>query len=99
MNQIASSSSGETQWSLEAISAISFSLVGFFALVLVLSTFLLWKSKASPDYVVKVFVVISVIATGAILLIAGYSNEQLTPIIGLFGAIVGYVLGKDSSQK
>ena len=31
----------------------------------------------------------------ALLLVVGYSNEQLTPIVGLFGAIAGYLLGKD----
>lgn len=32
----------------------------------------------------------------SLLLVVGYSNDQLTPIVGLFGAIAGYLLGKDS---
>jgi hypothetical protein len=32
-------------------------------------------------------------------MVVGYSNEQLTPIIGLFGAVAGYLLGKDPGRS
>ncbi len=32
----------------------------------------------------------------ALLLGMGYSNKQLTPNVRLFGAIAGYLLGKDA---
>ena len=40
--------------------------------------------------------VLAILAFSALLLVVGYSNEQLTPIIGLFGAIAGYLLGKET---
>ena len=34
----------------------------------------------------------------SILLVTGYNKDQLTPIVGLFGAISGYLLGKESES-
>jgi len=40
--------------------------------------------------------VVIIVGLSALLLVAGFSNDQLTPIVGLFGAIAGYLLGKES---
>ena len=37
-----------------------------------------------------------IVGLSALLLVAGFSNDQLTPIVGLFGAIAGYLPGKES---
>jgi hypothetical protein len=63
---------------------------------MIMAMLLLWRSRAQPHQVLRVFGILTIVALSALLLVVGYSNEQLTPIIGLFGAIAGYLLGKDS---
>jgi hypothetical protein len=41
---------------------------------------------------------LGIISILGLLLIVGYSNERLTPIIGLFGAIAGYLVGRDPAR-
>jgi len=36
-----------------------------------------------------------IIVAGLFLIVAGYSDSQIAPVIGLLGTIVGYLLGKD----
>jgi hypothetical protein len=83
-------------WSEEIVKFLSLSVLIFTCIVLLLSTLLLLRSGALPRQILKVFGIILIIGFSALLLVVGYSNEQLTPIVGLFGAIAGYLLGKDS---
>jgi hypothetical protein len=40
-------------------------------------------------------IIIVTIVTGTLVLVtAGYSNEQIAPAFGLFGTIIGYILGR-----
>lgn len=86
-------------WSQELVRFLSIDVLGFSCLAIVLSAVLLWRTQASPSQVLKVFGVLSIVGFSALLLVVGYSNEQLTPIVGLFGAIAGYLLGKDTSPS
>jgi FtsH-binding integral membrane protein len=47
-----------------------------------------------PQEMVRSVVVVTVIIGTLILVTAGYSNEQIAPAFGLFGTIVGYILGR-----
>lgn len=86
---------GETRhWtSIEIV--LSFSVLVFGAMVFGLQTWLIVKLPLNwtPNAILR-FNGLTLIITGAILLVtAGYSNEQMTPVIGLLGAIAGYLLG------
>jgi hypothetical protein len=94
---IASSASGG--WDPTFVLKVGGGLAVVTVIVLVLATALLWRAKAEADQVVKVLGVLLVIGLSAGLLVVGYSHEQVTPIIGLFGAIVGYLLGKDTHKS
>jgi hypothetical protein len=83
-------------WSPGLVQFLAVSVLGFSCLVLAISAVLLWRARASGLQVLRVAGVISILAFSALLLVVGYDNQQLTPIIGLFGAIAGYLLGKDS---
>ncbi|MGA4607303.1 hypothetical protein [Pseudoalteromonas maricaloris] len=52
------------------------------------------KEKLSDN-----FIVILVILLSVFIVVAGYDKDQITPLIGLFGTIVGYILGKRSNSK
>lgn len=87
---------GSQPWSAELIRFLAMSLLAFTLCALLLGTLLLWRSKASASQVLRIFGILSIIGVSAFLLVVGYSNEQLTPIVGLFGAIAGYLLGKET---
>jgi hypothetical protein len=54
-------------------------------------------SPARPEDITRPVIVLTVIVGTLILVTAGYSNEQIAPAFGLFGTIVGYMLGRLSS--
>lgn len=51
------------------------------------------QSGAPPHQVLRFFSQFP-LGLSPLLLVVGYNNEQSTPIVGLFGAIAGYLLGK-----
>jgi hypothetical protein len=85
-------------WSTEIVRFLTFAVLGFTCVALVLCTVLLWRMKSPAQQVLKVFGVLTILGMSALLLVVGYSNEQLTPIVGLFGAVAGYLLGKDTTD-
>lgn len=85
-------------WNPELATYLSTSILIFTVIGLVLATTLLWRGNAAPQFVLKVFGVLFIIGLSAFLLVVGYSNAQLTPIVGLFGAIAGYLLGKETGN-
>jgi hypothetical protein len=40
-----------------------------------------------------------VVASAVFLVLLGYSNEQMTPVIGLLGTMIGYILGSSTSRS
>lgn len=86
-------------WSPDLVQFLAIGVLGFSCMALIMATALLWRSAAPPHQVLRVFGVITIVGFSALLLVAGYSSEQLTPIVGLFGAIAGYLLGKDSKSN
>lgn len=84
-------------WSQELVRFLALSVLGFSCLALVVAAMLLWRARATAQHVLRVTGIVSILGFSALLLVVGYDNQQLTPIIGLFGAIAGYLLGKDSS--
>jgi|GEM_PF-1580686 len=74
---------------------LSFSVLVFGAMVFALQTWLIVRMPLNwtPNAILR-FNGLTLIITGAILLVtAGYSNEQMTPVIGLLGAFAGYLPG------
>jgi hypothetical protein len=58
------------------------------------------KTKGWSQEATKVFTVTVIVTAGLFLMTAGYSSEQIAPMYGLLGTIVGYLLGKtDSSEQ
>lgn len=85
-------------WSPELVQFLAIGVLGFSCVALIMATALLWRSGAPPHQVLRVFGVIIILGFSALLLVVAYDNQQLTPIVGLFGAIAGYLLGKDSKS-
>jgi hypothetical protein len=53
------------------------------------------------DSAMRAMTILFVIIATMVLITAGYNNEQIAPAFGLFGTIVGYILGRGdkASQK
>jgi hypothetical protein len=63
---------------------------------------LIWsirKNEHRPEDISRPIIVITVIIGTLILVTAGYSNEQIAPAFGLFGTIIGYMLGRLARQQ
>ena len=85
-------------WSVTDAMTISSALLLFFLIVLCLATYLI-KLGRNPEMVMKFFGTILIISVASFLVVAGYDDKQIAPVIGLLGTIAGYLLGKDSSNR
>lgn len=83
-------------WTPSMVQILGISILLFTLIALFLGSILLWRNKSDGIQVLRVLGVLSIVGLSAFLLVVGYSNEQLTPIVGLFGAIAGYLIGKDA---
>jgi glucose dehydrogenase len=72
---------------------MSYTLFAFTGLVLLLATALLWKRNVTAVQIVRLFMLVLIVSLSSFLVVVGYDQSQLTPVIGLFGAICGYLLG------
>ncbi len=73
----------------------------FFTLVLVglITLVTLKKAQGWGPTTTKLFIIAIVVGSALFLLTAGYSEGQMTPIIGLLGTIVGYALGRSKDER
>lgn len=53
-----------------------------------------WNQDAT-----RIFTVSVIVSAGLFLIVAGYSDSQMSPMFGLLGTLVGYLLGKPSSKE
>jgi len=71
-------------------------IVTFGLLVILLLVRHLRIASPKPEDITRPVIVVTVVVGALILVTAGYSNEQIAPAFGLFGTIVGYILGRMS---
>ena len=73
-----------------AFGAFSLSLLSYVAI----------KSEAIANSDFRRYFLVIVLVTGTLLLVAtGYDDRQIAPVIGFFGTIVGYILGRSNSSR
>lgn len=68
-------------------------------IALALSFSLLKNRQNDSDGIMRLFVLLFIIGGTLLLIASGYSEKQIATAIGLFGAIVGYLLGKMGSGR
>jgi len=71
-------------------------LIGLFGLAIIGALILAVRrtENARPEDVARPIIVVTVIIGTLLLVTVGYNNEQIAPAFGLFGTIVGYLLGR-----
>lgn len=77
---------------------MSAALLVFGVVVLLLATYLIKVGKSS-EAVLRIFRTILIIVIAVFLVVAGCSDTQIAPVMGLVGTIAGYLLGKESKEK
>jgi hypothetical protein len=84
-------------WSTRNAMTMSAALLVFGVVVLLLATYLITTGK-SAEAVLRIFGTILIIVIAVFLVVAGYSDTQIAPVMGLLGTIAGYLLGKQSTE-
>jgi hypothetical protein len=66
-------------------------------IIITLTMVLRRVDNARPEDIARPIIVVTVIIGTLLLVTVGYTNEQIAPAFGLFGTIIGYMLGRLSS--
>jgi hypothetical protein len=70
-----------------------------FALIIFGAAIWLRKNRLMGQILVfKIIGLTLVVSAGLLLVVAGFSNEQITSMMGLLGTVAGYILGKGEEQ-
>lgn len=75
-----------------AVLVFGFMIIGF-------EVFLLRNSTSETEGILRMIVVTLIVVSGLFVITAGLSSQQIAPVIGLYGAIIGYLLGKENKTK
>ena len=74
-------------------------VIGLGVLVIIVLFFVLRAKSASADDALRAYAVTLIITGTMVLIVAGYSNDQIAPAMGLFGTLAGYLLGRKGNQE
>ena len=88
----------QTDASSPAADFLSMSVLLFVLIVMGLMTYLM-KIGREGESVLRAFGIPLIIGAAVFLVVAGFSEHQITPVIGLLGTIAGYLLGKATSEN
>ncbi|WP_413745849.1 hypothetical protein [Synechococcus sp. MIT S9507] len=92
------SSAAKPIWSAKNAMTVSSMILLYSLIVLALATYLIRLGKSSAS-VLRIFGTVLIISSSIFLIVAGYSNQQIAPAMGLLGTVAGYLLGTDKEPK
>jgi hypothetical protein len=84
-------------WNPWLISFLTIVIIAFSVLVLYFMRIML-KDGHRPNDILRLTTMPMVIAAAIFLVLLGYSNNQITSVIGLLGTLIGYILGSATSK-
>lgn len=74
---------------------LSLGVLAFGLVLIILTGIVAYKKNSGWDLeATRIFAVSVIVTAGLFLITAGYSDQQIAPMFGLLGTIVGYLLGK-----
>ena len=71
----------------------------FGAFVISIASILMYKFSHEPEITFKYFIITLLVIGMLLLIIIGLNQDQISPAVGLFGTIAGYLLGKTDAKK
>lgn len=96
--EISSFDTGKVSWwSTTNAMTMSATVLAFGLIVIFLATYLIRHGK-NTEAVLRIFGTILIVVVAVFLVVAGYSDTQIAPVMGLLGTIVGYLLGKETKE-
>lgn len=84
-------------WTPDLVLILSISLLIFGLFVFIITAYLVNKNHDSSA-ILKITALPLIIISATFLIVVGYSQEQIAPVIGLLGTVAGYLLGNKSEQ-
>ncbi len=84
-------------WSVTNAMTISATILVFGLLVIILATYLIKNGKRTES-VLRIFGTILIVMMAVFLVVAGYTDTQIAPVMGLLGTVAGYLLGKEPKE-
>lgn len=85
-------------WSKDLVMFLSLSILCFGLLVLLLMAYLV-RQGMDADQILRVCALPLIIVAAIFLVVTGYASEQIAPVMGLLGAIAGYLLGSKRTDE
>jgi hypothetical protein len=85
-------------WDASLVKFLTISVLAFGLIVIVIMAVLVSQKSQTGD-VLRLFTVPMVIVAAVFLVVTGFSNSQITPVIGLLGTLAGYVMGVQSQKS
>jgi len=74
---------------------VGVTVLAFGLLVMLLAAYLV-KTGRQPQAVLRLVGTLAIITLAMFLVVIGYSDRQITLVMGLLGTVVGYLLGKET---
>jgi uncharacterized membrane protein YfcA len=84
---------GKAQWTPQLAMNMGAGVFLFGVLLFAMVSVLVWKNK-SVDSLLRIFGILLIILAAVFLMVAGYSDQQVAPVMGLLGTIAGYLLSR-----
>jgi hypothetical protein len=69
-------------------------IVLFFALLALVLLYLMVRHERAGPFELRIFIITILVFGSLLILSAGFGGDQLGPVIGFFGTIAGYILGR-----
>ena len=73
-------------------------IIFIFGLIATLLFYLLVKTGKFDQFLMRIYVVIILVFGSLLVVSSGYATDQVAPVIGFFGTIAGYLLGRSEIQ-
>lgn len=80
-------------WSKDLVQFLGVAVLAFGLIAMVLM-FMLFVRRQSTELVLRAFGIPLIIVSAVFLVVAGYTEQQIAPVMGLLGTIAGYLLAK-----
>ncbi len=84
-------------WSPKLVIFLSSAVLIFGLLVLFTMAYLVVKGQKA-DQILRICALPLIIIAAIFLVVTGFTNEQISPVMGLLGAIAGYLLGSKNTE-
>jgi hypothetical protein len=78
---------------------LSSSILIFGLIVLSLEIYLFKSTRASSQSILQTFIITLIVISGLFLVTIGLQSQQIAPAFSLYGAIIGYILGKEVDSR